>query len=301
MGSRQFCFLVLVVLFALPVVGRSAHALGGSTISAPLGSNVTVDGILDPSEWSDATHVSFSWAWSNSSLSSQADLWVKNNGTNLLVAASATGRTIPPGSGNNGYTYALNLLFNDNNNGTLNNYDAEKFVYYSSPPGGYGWRFVDLHYNSNQGSYVYDTSPNGTGTGSFSNYGGPGTWYWEFSIPMKSSSPESFNLPVNGTIGFEIIYQEYQLLNYGTQVIGGFSYWPAPYTTAGPSGPKPSANGWANLVRSNSGLQTPPTTPTTPWYLNTWTFVGIALGIGAVLSSTIVFARRKRRQPILVQ
>jgi hypothetical protein len=227
-------------------------------------------------------------------------LWLKNNGTNLLVAVTADGRTNLATS-SNGYIYDMVLLFDDNNNGIVDNYDALKAEGYSPPPHGTGWQFVDWHYNTTLGKYYPDQYPNGTGAGSFTNYGGPGTWYWEFSIPMTSNSPESFNLPVNGTIGFEIIFEEYDLLNSATQITTGFSYWPTPYTTGLPNGTNPSANGWANLVRSNSGLQIPPTTPpTTPWHLNTWTFVGIALGIGAVVGS-IVVARHKRRQPILVQ
>jgi hypothetical protein len=154
---------------------------------------------------------------------------------------------------------------------------------------------VDRHFNSAQGAYVYDAYPNGTAFGSFTNYGGAGTWYWEYSIPMKSSIAESFNLSVNGGIGFEMIFQEYALLNYGTQVTGGLSYWPIHYSTGEPSGAKPSANGWATIVRSNAGLQIPPTTPPTPWYISTWTFVGIAVGLGAVLTSVLVFTRRRKQ------
>jgi len=289
--SRQFLALVLIVLAIRLII--PVHALGGPIIEAPLGSNVSVDGTSQSSEWSDATHLSFNWAWSNSSLTSGADLWLKNNGTNLLIAVTANGRT-NLGTSSNGYIYSMLLLFDNNNNGVVDNYDAEKIVGYSAPPPGQGWSFADRHYNTTLGKYYPDQYPNGTGAGSFTNYGGPGTWYWEFSLPMTSSSPESFNLPVNGTVGFEIIFGEANLLNFATQITTGFSCWPAS-CTGEPSGTNPSANGWANLVRSNSGLQIPPpTTPTTPWYLSTWTFVGIAVGLGA-LTAVLFLTRRGKR------
>ena len=272
------------------------RALGGPTISVPKGSSVSIDGTLQSSEWSDATHLTFNWAWSNSSLTSGGDLWLKNNGTDLLVAATATGKTNLATS-SDGYIYALLLLFDDNNNGVVDNYDAEKITGYAPPPRSSGWYFGDRHYNTSLGKYYPAQSPSGTGAGSFTNYGGPGTWYWEFSLPVTSSSPESFNLPVNGTIGFEVIFAEYNLLNFATQITTGFSCWPAP-CTGEPSGTNPSANGWANLVRSNSGLQIPPTTPpTTPWYLSTWMFIGMAVGLGTVLGAVLVFTRRRKQHP----
>jgi hypothetical protein len=288
----------MVVLLFLSTAGP-VRAVGGPTTTVPKGSSASMDGTLQSSEWSDATHLSFNWASSNSSLTSGGDLWLKNNGTNLMIAATASGRT-NLGTTSNGYIYALILLFDDNNNGIVDNYDAEKITGYTPPPHGSGWYYADRHYNTSLGKYYPAQSPSGTGAGSFTNYGGPGTWYWEFSLPMSSTSPESFNLPVNGTMGFEVIFAEYYFLNFAAQIITGFSCWPAP-CTGEPSGTNPSANGWANLVRSNSGLQPQPTAPPTPWYLSTWTFVGLALGVGAILSAVLIFARHKKHQSVPVQ
>ena len=290
---RVFLSSTFILLFLL--TPASVRALGGPNIVAYEGSNVSIDGTFQTSEWSDAAHVSFNWAWTNSSLANNADLWIKNNGTNLLVAVSAAGQT-KLGTPTDGYQYALLLLFNDNNNGTVNNYDAEKELAYNAPPSGQGWQYLDMHFDTSQGTYVQDGNPNGTAVGTFTNYGGPGTWYWEFSIPMKSSILESFNLPVNGTIGFEIIYAEYQLLNRAYNIITGFSYWPTPYTTAQPNGTKPSANGWANIARSASRLPPPPNSPSTPWYLNTWTFIGTAAGLGTALASMLLVSRRRKHK-----
>src|SRR2546426_555930 len=114
----------MMVLLILSSTGP-ARALGGPTISVPKGSSISIDGTLQSSEWSDATHLGFNWAWSNSSLTSGGDVWLKNNGTNLLIAATSNGRT-NLGTSSNGYTYSMLLLFDDNNNGVVDNYDAEK-------------------------------------------------------------------------------------------------------------------------------------------------------------------------------
>jgi hypothetical protein len=250
--------IVLVTVFLLILLPFIAHvnAVGGPVITAVLGSNVTIDGTLQPGEWSDATHLNIVWQGSNSSLTGPASLYLKNNGTNLLIAASANGTTIQ-GTSSNVYTYTLALLFNDKNNGTVNNYDPAKTLTYTTS--GNSWIYSDQHYDTSQGKYVPDASPNGTAAGSFSNYGGAGTWTWEFSIPMTSSNAESFNLTVEDTIGFDIMFTETHSLNNGAQIINDYSYWPMEYATAGPTGTNPPANEWASISRSSS-----PITNTTP-------------------------------------
>ena len=248
--------IMLLVLLSFMAVGR-VRALGGPAITAVVGSSVSVDGTMQASEWSDATHLSILWQLSNSSLTSTGDFYVKNDGSNLLVAVTAPGSTIIGTSGN-AYTYSLALLFDDNNNGIVDSYDPEKVITYSTS--GSSWTYSDLHYSTAMGQYVPDTSPNGTAAGSFSNYGGSGTWTWEFSIPMTSSNQESFNLGVENTIGFDMIYTETHSLNNGAQIIHDYSFWPQEYTTGGPTGSNPSAQGWADLSRSSSPLAdtTPP-------------------------------------------
>lgn len=269
MQARLRILLVaLILLVSFTAVGR-VRALGGPSITAVIGSSISVDGTIQASEWSDATHLSILWQLSNSSLTSTGDLYVKNDGTNLLVALTAPGSTTL-GTSANTYTYSLSLLFNDNNNGTVNNYDAKKMITYSTA--GPSWTYSDLHYSTSLGQYVPDTSPNGTAAGSFSNYGGSGTWTWEFSIPMASSNQESFNLGVENTIGFDMIYAETHSLNNGAQIVHDYSYWPQEYTTGGPTGTNPSAQGWADLSRSSSPIadttppviQNPTIQPTSP-------------------------------------
>ena len=257
MQARLRILLVTLILLISFTAGGRVRAIGGPSITAVVGSGVSVDGTMQASEWSDATHLSVLWQLSNSSLTSTGDFYVKNDGTNLLVAITAPGSTTL-GTSSNTYTYSIALLFNDNNNGTVNNYDAKKMITYSTA--GPSWTYSDLHYSTTLGQYVPDTSPNGTAAGSFSNYGGSGTWAWEFSIPMASSNQESFNLGVENTIGFDMIYTETHSLNNGAQIVHDYSYWPQEYTTGGPTGAKPSAQGWADLSRSSSPLAdtTPP-------------------------------------------
>src|SRR3989475_12153818 len=109
-----------------------------------------------------------------------------------------------------GYIYALLLLFDDNNNGVVDNYDAEKITGYAPPPRSSGWYFGDRHYNTSLGKYYPAQSPSGTGAGSFTNYRGPGTRDCEFSLPVTSRTPESFNLPVNATRRFEAFLAAYK-------------------------------------------------------------------------------------------
>lgn len=234
------------------------NAVGGPTITAVYGSTVTINSNFQPAQWADATHLRFQWAiGSNSSLVSPGNIWLKNDGTNLLIAINSTGSTIL-GTSSNVYTYTLALLFNDKNNGTVNNWDAAKLLTYSTA--GNSWTYSDQHYDSSLGHYVPDTSPNGTAAGSFTNYGGSGTWTWEFSIPMSSSNQESFNLTVESTVGFNIMFTETHSLNNGATIINDYSYWPMSYPNGGPSGNKPLANEWASLTRSSSTVAdtTPP-------------------------------------------
>lgn len=264
----RILLITLILLISFTAVGR-VNALGGPSITAVVGSSVSIDGTMQASEWSDATHLSILWQFSNSSLTSTGDFYVKNDGANLLVAVTAPGSTTL-GTSSNIYTYSLALLFDDNNNGVVDNNDPEKVITYTTS--GSSWTYSDLHYSTTLGQYVPDTSPNGTAAGSFSNYGGSGTWTWEFSIPMTSSNQESFNLGVENTIGFDMIYSETHSLNNGAQIIHDYSYWPQEYTTGGPTGANPSAQGWADLSRSSSPLadttppviQNPTIQPTSP-------------------------------------
>lgn len=252
----RILLITLILLMSFTAIGR-VRALGGPSIMAVLGSTTTTDGTMQTGEWSDATHLSYVWQLSNSSLTSTGDIYLKNDNTNLLVVVTARGSTTL-GTSSNTYTYSIALLFNDNNNGTVNNYDAKKMITYTTT--GPSWTHSDLHYDNTQGKYVPDTAPNGTAAGSFTNYGGSGTWTWEFSIPMSSSNPESFNLGPENTIGFDVIYSETHSLNNGAQIVNDYAYWPQEYKTGGgPTGPKPSAQGWADLVRWNSPA--PDTTP----------------------------------------
>ncbi len=251
----------LTLLLLFPLQTRPGFGLGGVSLTAYTGTNVNLDGVIGAGEWSDARHLSFPWAYSNSSLTGGGEVWVKNNGTNLLIAVSANGKA-EKGLGSDYYYYHLHLLFDNNNNGVINNLEDNKdqsiWFFSSTTYQAYG----DFYYDSGQGRYASDAYINGTGAAYFSNPGGPGQFGWEFSIPMTSSLPDDFNLPVDASIGFEMIYSEHHFVGLNS-VSSGWAYWEVSYSNGLPTGSSPSADGWASIVRTNTpgpiSDYTPPT------------------------------------------
>src|SRR5713226_6979779 len=252
-------FSLLTILAFAPF--HHANALGGVTLTAPTRSSVSIDGVFQPNEWPDGTHLSFNWASSNSSLTGGGNIWVKTNGTNLLVAVGADGPTIT-NAGLDTYNYTLSLLIDNNNNGVINNNENAKSlgITYSSP-GTPTATYRDLHYDSTLGRYVGNTNVLGTAAGSHAPSGG---WSWEFSMPLSSSD---FTLVQNASIGMDIVYSEQHYSNLAL-VSSGWAYWETSYPNGYPSGTAPSANGWADIVWTNLNApivdNTPPTigTPT---------------------------------------
>ncbi len=177
MRKRLIGLFTMALLLALPMAGR-VQALGGSNLTAPDGSNVNIDGSLGPAEWSDGTHLSFPWTANNASLTGGGNLWVKTNRTDLLVAVGASGSTVR-NVGADTYNYTLSLLFDNNNNGVVNNNEDAKSDSITFPATGNPVEtYQDLHYDSTQQRYVEDVYANGTASGSHSN---SGAWVWEFA------------------------------------------------------------------------------------------------------------------------
>ncbi len=256
MPPRHKAILLVAALLLVLSLATSVRGLGGTNMSAFTGSNVNIDGTSGPGEWSDAYHLNFAWAWNNSSLTGGA-LWLKNNGTDLLLLVEANGiayRTVPPDV----YYYNLYLLFDNDNNGAVNNYEDGKALTLIFSSSNALSTLRDLHYNSTLGQYSDDTV-NGTGSGSHSNPGGSGTFTWEFAIPMASGRAEDFNLPVGGSIGLEVVYNEQHFVG-NSLVRSGWAYWEVSYPSGLPSGPNPSASGWAVIVR----VASPPPSDNTP-------------------------------------
>jgi hypothetical protein len=256
--KRLVAFVALILLLGLPMTGR-VHALGGSTLTAPNGSNVIIDGSLGPSEWSDGTHLSFNWASNNASLNGGGNVWVKTNQTNLLVAVGADGPTTR-NAGADTYNYTLSLLFDNNNNGVVNNYEDAKSDSFTFPAaGGQVESYHDLHYDSTQQGYVQDVYSNGTASGSHSP---SNAWVWEFSIPLSSNYAEDFTLAQNASIGFEVVFTA-QHYNGLSLVSSGWAYWEAAYSTGFPSGVAPSADPWVVIIWTNLQAPISDTTPPT--------------------------------------
>jgi len=108
-------------------------------------------------------------------------VWVKTNQTNLLVAVGADGSTAR-NAGADSYNYTLSLLFDNNNNGVVNNYeDAKSDSFTFQAAGGQVESYHDLHYDSAQQGYVQDAYSNGTASGSHSP---SNAWVWEFSMRL---------------------------------------------------------------------------------------------------------------------
>jgi hypothetical protein len=247
------------------MTGR-VHALGGRILTAPDGTHpVTIDGSLGASEWSDATHLSFPWTSNNSSLTSNGgDVWTKTNGTDLLVAVGADGSIITNG-GTNTYNYTLSLLFDNNNNGVVNNNEDAKSDSLTFPATGNPVEsYHDLHYDSTQQRYTQDLYTNGTAAGTHST---SGSWVWEFAIPLSSNYAEDFTLAQNASIGFEIVFTE-QHYSSLSLVSSGWAYWEMAYSTGFPIGTSPSADPWAVIIWTN--LQAPISDTTPPTISNPW-------------------------------
>jgi len=258
LNKRFVALVAMILLLGFPMTEK-VHALGGSTLTAPNGSNVNLDGSLGPAEWSDGTHLSFNWASNNASLNGGGNVWVKTNQTNLLVAVGADGPAVR-NAGADFYNYTLSLLFDNNNNGVVNNYEDAKSDSFTFPAaGGQVESYHDLHYDSTQQGYVQDVFSNGTASGSHSP---SNAWVWEFSIPLSSSYAEDFSLAQNASIGFEIVFtaQHYSSL---ALVSSGWAYWEMAYSTGFPSGVAPSADPWVVIIWTNLQAPISDTTPPT--------------------------------------
>jgi hypothetical protein len=254
-------FLLLIIL-ALPRFDRANAATGCVTFAAPTGSiPVTINGALEPNEWSDASHLSFGWTGNNSTLNNGAEIWVKTNGTDLLIAVGADG-TINTNTPTDTYNYTLSLLFdNDNNKVIDNNENAKSLGITFSSSGTPTSTYHDLYYDSTLGSYTDYANVNGTAAGSHTT---SGSWTWEFAMPLSS---KDFTLAQNASIGIDLVYsaQHYHNLAFAGS---GWAYWQVSYPNGYPTGTAPSADGWAVIEWTNLSApicdNTPPTigTPT---------------------------------------
>ena len=261
--NRKSILILLSLLAVITVVPfHRANALGGVTLTAPTRSNVSIDGTFQPSEWADGTHLSFNWASNNGSFNGGGNIWVKTNGTDLLVAVGANGATTT-NSGLDTYNYTLSLLVDNNNNGVIdNNENAKSLGITYSSSGTPTATYRDLHYDSNLGRYVANANAFGQAAGS---HAPSGAWAWEFAMPLSSTD---FTLAQNASIGMDVIYSEQHYYNLGL-VGSGWAYWQESYSNGYPSqSTSLSADPWATIVWTNLNApivdNTPPTisTPT---------------------------------------
>ena len=257
--SSLILLSLLAILASVPI--HHAYAFGGVTLTAPTRSSVSVDGTFQPNEWSDGTHLSFNWASNNGSLNGGGNIWVKTNGTALLVAVGAIG-SINTNTASDTYNYTLSLLIDNDNNGVIeNNENAKSLGITYSSPGTPTATYHDLHYDSALGSYVNNVNVFGAAAGSHAPSGG---WSWEFAMPLSSTD---FTLAQNASIGMDIVYSEQHYHNLALAG-SGWAYWQVSYPNGYPTGSSPSANGWASIVWTNLNApivdNTPPTigTPT---------------------------------------
>ncbi len=256
--KTKSCLVLLSLLTVLSLATfHSAHALGGVTLTAPTRSSVSIDGVLQPNEWADGTHLSFNWATpNNSSLVGGGNIWVKTNGTDLLIAVGADGTT-NTNTAVDTYNYTLTLLFDNNNTGTIANNDNAKSLGISySSSGNPTATYRDLHYDSTVGRYVDNTNVLGVAAGTHSP---SGSWSWEFAMPLSSSD---FILGQNTTgIGMDLVYSEQ---HYSNQVLvsSGWSYWQeGGYPNGYPTSTDLSADPWATIIWTNLNAPIVDSTP----------------------------------------
>jgi hypothetical protein len=264
--SSLILFSLLAILVFAPF--HRANALGSNTtLTAPTRTSpVSIDGKLDPNEWSDGTHLSQAWTYDNTSslnggLNGGIDMWVKTNGTNLLMEVGTTGG-IKTNTAQDTYNYTLSLLIDNNNDGVIQNGENAKSlgITFSSTTI-FTQTYRDLHYDSSVGSYVENTNVLGAAAGNHTIAGG---WTWEFAMPLSSSD---FTLAQNASIGMDVVYSEQHYHNLAFAG-SGWAYWQVSYSSGYPTGTSPSAYGWASIVWTNLPTpisdNTPPTigTPT---------------------------------------
>jgi len=261
--NRKSCLILLSLFLILAVAPfQGVRGFGGKTLTAPtISSVVTIDGTFQAGEWSTAKQLSDPWTSDNSSLTStKVQLWTKTNGTDLLIAVGAIG-PVNVNSGPDTYNYTLSLLFDNNNNGVIdNNENAKSLGMTFSSTTTFTQTYRDLHYNSATGSYVNSASLLGAAAGNHTASG----WSWEFAMPLSSSD---FILAQNASIGMDVVYSE-QHYSSAVLVGSGWAYWQEAYSTGYPTGPLPSADPWASIYWTNLNApivdNTPPTigTPT---------------------------------------
>jgi hypothetical protein len=273
--SSLILLSLLAILALAPI--HHARALGGVTLTAPTRSSVSIDGTLQPNEWSDGTHLAFSWTSNNASLSGGGDIWVKTNGTYLLVAVGAIGST-STNTATDTYNYTLSLLIDNNNNGAIdNNENAKSLGITYSSTGTPTATYRDLHYDSTQGSYIDNVNLYGAAAGTHSPSGG---WSWEFGMPLSSSD---FMLAENASIGMNIVYSEQHYHNLAFAG-SGWAYWQVSYPNGYPTGTSPSANGWASIVWTNLNA---PIVDNTPPTIGTPTIKPISPGPSDIVTVTV--------------
>jgi TRAP-type C4-dicarboxylate transport system permease small subunit len=255
--------LILLSLFLILALAsfHDVKAYGGKILTAPTGKNVKINGNFQAGNWSDATQLSDPWTSNNGSLTTKVQLWVKTNGTDLLIAVGSNG-PINLNSGPDTYNYTLSLLIDNNNNGVIDNGENAKSLGMTfSSATTFTQTYRDLHYNSATGSYVNSANLLGVAAG---NHTVSGLWSWEFAMPLSSSD---FTLAQNASIGMDIVYSE-QHYSSAVLVSSGWAYWQESYSTGYPTGPLPSADPWASIYWTNLPApivdNTPPTiaTPT---------------------------------------
>jgi hypothetical protein len=155
-------------------------------------------------------------------------------------------------------------LFDNDNNGVINNNEDGKSIGVSFPSTGCsGEVYKDLHYSSTQGSYVNDQYTNGTACGSNSNPGASGGWSWEFAVPLQQDpGGQDFNLVQNASIGFDLAYSEQHYRN-SNLFSSGWAYWEVSYPNGLPTSTDLSANSWGVIVWTNLNAPISDTTPPT--------------------------------------
>lgn len=186
----------LCVMLALSMALPAFADIGTNINSYWAFTTPTINGILSPSEWTDAKIVDFQFymrsrADGSLKLTLNAKLYVKNDYGKLYVAVQIFNDTYWATDFTNRWK-GFAILFNNNDNGTLGQGEnGEGITTYSGSP---YYSKNDLYYDKVGGLWDSDANAGKTNDGamSFTHTGAPvqgalGNWTFEMSIPLVGS------------------------------------------------------------------------------------------------------------------
>ena len=195
------------------VVASAPPTMTAWTDTAP-----TIDGTMEGTEWTGASHADFAIGWTYG-----GEIWVMNDASNLYVAVKIADSSLTASD-------MLWISFDNNNDGSFVAGDDMLAVYGNS-------HFYDAFWAPGPPATL-DTSAGGTSDGEGASSGSGGFNYFEFSHPLDSSdNAHDFSLSAGNTVGFSLQYIE---------ASGYWADWPSH-----------NEKSWAHITVASAPVPTP--------------------------------------------